>query len=110
MLLLAGGCIGTPPIIVDKAPCSSLIPDSYRKPVGHAPDPREVRPADATPAGQIAYLTELGKAWMEYGIAESAQVEKADGRTADVIDLQERCEKRDAAAVKASRPKFLGIF
>lgn len=111
MPLLVTACVGSPPLVADKAPCSDLIPGSWREPVPHAPDPRTVlAPADGSPGAQLAHAVEVGKAWMEYGLGEAGQLEKANGRAADAIDIVERCEKRDRAAVQQSKPKFLGIF
>lgn len=111
MPLLVTGCVGSPPVLVAKAPCSDLIPDAWRKPVEHAAGPREVpAPADGSIGAQLAHAVEVGKAWMEYGLAETGQLEKANGRAADSIGITERCEARDRAAVERSKPRFLGIF
>ncbi|WP_447724656.1 hypothetical protein [Sphingomonas koreensis] len=48
--------------------------------------------------------------WISFGDAQTAQLDKANGRTADAIGIVERCEARDAAALKRTRPKLLGIF
>lgn len=48
--------------------------------------------------------------WVAFADAQTGQLDKANGRTADVIGIVERCEQRDAAAVKRARPRFLGIF
>lgn len=48
--------------------------------------------------------------WIAFADAQTGQLDKANGRTADAIGIVERCEARDAAAVKRARPKFLGIF
>jgi hypothetical protein len=74
--------------------CSELVPDSWRKPVPGAP----------LPAGDV-----VGD-WIAFADAQTGQLDKANGRTADTIGIIERCEARDAAAVKRARPKFLGIF
>jgi hypothetical protein len=50
------------------------------------------------------------KAWTAFAISEAAKVDQANGRTADTIGIITRCESRDAKAVKAARPKVLGIF
>lgn len=74
--------------------CSKLVPDSWRKPVAGAP----------LPAGDV-----VGD-WIAFADAQTGQLDKANGRTSDAIGIIERCEARDAAAVKRARPKFLGIF
>lgn len=48
--------------------------------------------------------------WIAFGDAQTAQLDKANGRTADAIGIVERCEARDAEALKRARPKFFGIF
>lgn len=74
--------------------CSTLIPDSWREAVPGAPLPK------GDTVGE----------WVTFGDAQTGQLDKANGRTADTVGIIERCEKRDAAAVKKARPKFLGIF
>lgn len=88
------GCAGAPPIVATPAACSSLIPDSWRKGVPGAPLPKGDTIGD----------------WIAFADAEAAQLDKANGRTIDAIGIFERCEARDAKAVKRARPKFLGIF
>jgi hypothetical protein len=48
--------------------------------------------------------------WIAFSDAQTGQLDTANGRTADAIGIIERCEQRDAAAIKRARPKFLGIF
>lgn len=48
--------------------------------------------------------------WVAFSDSQTAQLDKANGRTADTIKIIERCEARDAAAVKAAKPKVLGLF
>lgn len=92
--LLLCGCVSTGPIIASQSACSALLPDSWREPVPGAP----------LPAGET-----VGD-WIAFGDAQTGQLDKANGRTADTIGIVERCEARDRAAIKKSRPKFLGIF
>lgn len=74
--------------------CSSLIPEGWREPVPGADLP------DGDTVGD----------WIKFGDAQTAQLDKANGRTVDALAIIGRCEDRDKAAVKAARPKFLGIF
>ncbi|QNA85131.1 hypothetical protein G4G27_14855 [Sphingomonas sp. So64.6b] len=74
--------------------CSSLIPDNWRVPVAGAPLPQGKSVGD----------------WVAFGDAQTGQLDKANGRTADTIAIVSRCEARDAAAVKKARPKLWGIF
>lgn len=69
--------------------CSKLVPDDWRTPVPDAP-----LPFDNTVGAHV-----------RYGEAETAQLEKANGRTAGTIQIVERCESRDAAVVKALTPR-----
>ncbi|WP_068090875.1 hypothetical protein [Novosphingobium rosa] len=64
-------------------------------------------PAPAQESDPLAQL----KAWVGFGMAEAANVEAANGRTVDAMGIMERCEARDAAAVrKVARRKILGLF
>ncbi len=74
--------------------CSTLIPDSWHQPV---------------PGAEIPNGDTVGE-WVAFADAQTGQLDKANGRTADALGIIERCEKRDAAAVKSARPKVLGIF
>lgn len=74
--------------------CSTLLPDSWREPVPGAPLPQGDTVGD----------------WIAFADAQTGQLDKANGRTADSIAIVERCEARDRAAVKRARPKFLGLL
>jgi hypothetical protein len=93
-LLLAQACAAGPPIVASPSACSTLIPDSWHKPV---------------PGAEIPNGDTVGE-WIAFADAQTGQLDKANGRTADALGIIERCEKRDAAAVKSARPKVLGIF
>lgn len=93
-MLASTACVGAPPILATPGACSGLLPDSWRQPVPGAP----------LPAGET-----VGD-WIAFADAQTAQLDKANGRTADAIGIVERCEARDAAALKRARPKLLGIF
>jgi hypothetical protein len=48
--------------------------------------------------------------WIAFGDAQTAQLDKANGRTGDALDIVARCEARDAAAVKkVARHRVLGL-
>lgn len=96
LILLLSGCAGTT-IIASPSDCSSLIPDAWRKPVPAAPLPAE----KADPLDQL-------KEWIGFGVAQSGQLEIANGRAADTLAIIQRCEARDRAAVK--RKRVLGLF
>jgi hypothetical protein len=46
--------------------------------------------------------------WIAFGDAQTAKLDQANSRTKDAIGIVERCEARDAAAVKRASRGFLG--
>lgn len=100
LLLLASvmlglqACVGAPPILATPGACSRLLPDSWRVPVPGAPLPVE----------------DVVGEWIAFADAQTGQLDKANGRTADAIGIIERCEARDAEALTRARPRFLGLF
>ncbi len=72
-------------MLTPTAGCSSLIPAGWTEPVPSAALP----PVDAVEAD-----------WQVFGIEQTGQLARANGRTADVIEVVTGCEKRDAAAVR----------
>lgn len=89
------GCAGTPrtPIILAALKCGPLIPQSYRKPV----PPSDLPPPDATAGDVYAALD-----------GQTAALDQANGRTADVIAIAEACDKRQAEVMEAVAPKRPG--
>jgi hypothetical protein len=76
------------------------VPADWAKGVEHAPAP-------AQEADALAQM----KAWIGFATAEAAHVEMANARTRDALGIIERCEARDAQAVKlVARRRFLGLF
>ncbi|QTC87529.1 hypothetical protein [Brevundimonas pondensis] len=65
--------------------CSSLIPSGWTEPVPSAALP----PADAVETD-----------WQVFGIEQTGQLARANGRTADVVEIVTSCEARDTAAVR----------
>lgn len=77
------------------ANCSTLLPAEWRQGVAGAELPQGDTIGD----------------WIVFGDQQTARLDQANGRTKDAIGIVERCEARDAAAVKrATRRKFLGVF
>lgn len=70
--------------------CSSLLPSEWREGV----------PGADLPAGST-----VGD-WIAFGDAQTAQLDKANDRTRAAIGIVERCEARDAAAVKKVRRRL----
>lgn len=88
--LLCAGCqttVMTPPV-----ECSQFIPDSWKQPVAAAP----------LPSGRDL------PAWVTFGIEQSGQLEKSNGRTADILHIVQQCEKN----ANRARPqkKLLGVL
>lgn len=90
------GCFGGPPIVTTaSAGCSSLIPPEWRQ---------GVEGADLPLGGSIGD-------WIAFGDAQTGKLDQANDRTASTIGIVERCEARDAEAVRqATRRRFLGVF
>lgn len=93
-LLTLGACAGAPVIVATPSACSTLIPDSWRTPVPGADLP------DGNTVGD----------WIAFGDAQTAQLDKANGRTVDTLAIIGRCEERDRKSVAKAKPKFLGLF
>lgn len=87
------------------ADCAGFIPDRWRAPV-----PGVALPAPIGPdvVNDQAKLEAALKGWMQFGVGQSGQLEKANGRTGDTIFIVEKCEARANAA--RPRKKILGIF
>lgn len=97
---LLAGC-GHTVISPAASPCSDLLPSDWLGGVPPAPLPESAKLADGH---------DDARPWQAWGIEQTGQLEKANGRYADGIGIVKRCEARDAAAVKRARPKFLGLF
>ena len=89
MLLLAttalGACASSIQIATPGAGCSSLLPAGWGDPVPSA-----------------AFLQDAASVrdWQVFGVEQSGQSAKANGRTSDVIGVVRACEARDAAAIR----------
>jgi hypothetical protein len=109
--LAVTACVQSPPIFAEIPDCSSLVPQGWRDGVGHAAKPAvAAAPRDDSLAEQLRHATDSLKAWIGFGAAEAGQVEKADDRLTSALGIIERCEARDAAAIRRSKPKRFGIF
>ena len=87
MLALAG-CVGGPPIVtMSSAGCAALLPDEWRAGVIPAALPDGVTVGD----------------WIAFADAQTGKLDEANGRTRDAIGIVERCEMRDADAVKRAK-------
>jgi hypothetical protein len=89
-LLFALGACETLTVQTPPASCSQLIPAAWRTPVPSTPPPAAVPPTFGT-AEQRALEGE--KRYATAYTAEGGQLDKANGRTADTIDIFETCER-----------------
>ncbi len=85
------GCASAPVVVATPTSCSALLPASWKE--GVSPPPM---PADDT-AGS----------WIQFGDAAIGKLDQANGRTLDAIGIVERCEARDAVAVKRATRGWL---
>lgn len=92
--LVLGGCAAAPVVTAAPSSCAALLPPEWTQGVAGAPLPDGNTVAD----------------WEVFADAQTGKLDQANGRTKDAIGIVERCEARDAAAIKhASRTRFLGI-
>ena len=112
LVLALTGCAGSVVLRTDRTPCSQLISDEWKQPISDAADPveRPELPADATWEDRYNDAFDALKDWIGFGVDQTKNLKAANGRTRDVIGLQERCEKRDADADKKAKPKVLGFL
>lgn len=97
LLLLVPGvtaCVGAPPIVTAQSACSALLPDDWREGVEGAPLPQGDTVGD----------------WIAFADAQTGQLDKSNDRYRAAIGIVERCEKRDAEAIRRTGRKFLGLF
>ena len=88
-MLALTACVGAPPIVTSRSACAALLPPEWRTPVPGAP----------LPSGET-----VGN-WIQFGDAQTAQLDKANDRTMSAIGIVERCEARDRALIeKVRRP------
>lgn len=93
--LSLSACAGAPIVTAAPSSCATLLPQEWKQGVEGAPLPQGDTVAD----------------WEVFADAQTARLDQANGRTKDAIGIVERCEARDAAAIKrATRRKFLGLF
>lgn len=85
------GCSGGPPIVTTSAAaCSALLPHDWRLGVAGADLPSGDTVGD----------------WVAFGDAQTGKLDVANGRTKDAIEIVERCEARDDAAIKRATRGF----
>jgi hypothetical protein len=79
-------------VTTQSASCSTLLPVEWRQGVAAADLPQGDTIGD----------------WIVFGDQQTAKLDQANGRTKDAIGIVDRCEARDAAAVKRATRGFLG--
>lgn len=86
---------GRPIVQVMPNVCSSLLPDEWLKGV---------------PSAELEHDGVAVGDWIKFADAQTGQLDKANERTAAAIGIVQRCEARDAAAVRKARSKLFGMF
>lgn len=90
-LAVALSACATPTVLQRPASaCSTLIPDDWKNGVEGAAPP----------------LAPVVGEWIAFGDAQTGNLDKANGRTRDSITIVEKCEKRDAEAVRKLNKKW----
>ena len=90
LLFVIASC-GVPVVTSTPASCATLLPGEWRQGVAGADLPSGDTVAD----------------WIVFGDAQTGKLDQANGRTKDAIGIVERCESRDAAAVKKATRSWL---
>lgn len=81
--------------------CSALLPSEWLA---------GVDPAALPVPGKLADGHDDARPWQLGFVQQTGQLEIANGRYADAIGIVQRCEARDAEAVKRARRRVLGLF
>jgi len=90
--ILSLSACAAPIVTTSPSACAALLPQSWKAGVAGAPIP------DGNTVGD----------WIAFGDAQTGKLDQANGRTKDAMEIVERCEARDAAAVKRATRGFLG--
>ncbi len=94
-MLALTACAGGPPIVTaNAAGCAQLLPEAWKKGVEAAPLPEGNTVGD----------------WISFADATVGKLDVANDRTVSAIGIVERCEARDAAAVKRATRKWYQVF
>lgn len=90
--LTLAGCAGTPIVTAMPNSCASLLPAEWKQGVAGAPLP------DGDTVGD----------WIAFADQQTGKLDQANDRTKAAIGIVERCEARDAVAVKRATRGFFG--
>ena len=93
LALLSCACAGST-VLATPNSCATLLPQDWKEGVAGAP----------LPAGDT-----VGD-WVAFADAQTGKLDQANGRTKDAIGIIERCEARDAAAVRKATGRWWQIF
>lgn len=93
LCLLLAGC-SAPTVLSTPNSCATLLPADWKQGV----------PGADLPTGDT-----VGD-WVAFADAQTGKLDMANGRTRDSISIIERCEARDAAAVKKATRRWYQIF
>lgn len=83
----------TPTVLATPNSCATLIPDTWRAGVPGVP-----LPSNDT----------IGE-WISFADATVGKLDQANGRTVDAIGIIERCEARDAKAIRKATRRWWQI-
>jgi hypothetical protein len=89
---LLSACAGTPIVTAMPNSCATLLPQEWKQGVAGAPLPEGDTVGD----------------WIAFGDQQTGKLDIANDRTKSAIGIVERCEARDAAAVKRASRGFFG--
>lgn len=82
---LVTGCAGSTLVPAPGEGCSSLLPAAWREPV---------------PSAVLGDSGDAALDWQLFGVAQTGQLKIANGDKADAIETVQRCEARDARAIR----------
>lgn len=85
-------CVGAPVVTATPSSCAALLPSEWKDGVAGADLPDGNTVAD----------------WEVFADAQTGKLDQANGRTKDAIGIVERCEQRDAAAIRKATRGFFG--
>jgi hypothetical protein len=91
-IALSLSACAAPIVTTTPVACAALLPPDWKDGVAGAPLPDGDTVAD----------------WEVFADAQTGKLDQANGRTKDAIGIIERCEARDAAAVKRATRGFFG--
>jgi hypothetical protein len=91
-ILSLSACASTPIVTATPSSCAALLPTEWKQGVAGAPLPDGDTVAD----------------WEVFADAQTGKLDQANGRTKDAIGIVERCEARDAAAIRKATRGFFG--